>query len=55
MLGLAVMGYGIGMMVEANLGVAPWDTLHIGLQQTFGLTIGIWSQGINGQTVRKST
>ncbi|MED0669961.1 YitT family protein [Aneurinibacillus aneurinilyticus] len=44
MLGLAVMGYGIGMMIEANLGVAPWDTLHIGLQKTFGLTIGIWSQ-----------
>lgn len=44
MLGLAVMGYGIGMMIDANLGVAPWDTLHIGLQKTFGLTIGMWSQ-----------
>ncbi|USG68295.1 YitT family protein [Brevibacillus ruminantium] len=44
MLGLAVMSFGIGMMVEANLGVAPWDTLHIGLQKTFGLTIGMWSQ-----------
>lgn len=44
MLGLAVMGYGIGMMIEADLGVAPWDTLHIGLQKTFGLTIGMWSQ-----------
>ncbi|MGC5327355.1 YczE/YyaS/YitT family protein [Brevibacillus sp. SYSU BS000544] len=50
MLGLAVMGYGIGMMIEANLGVAPWDTLHIGLQKTFGLTIGIWSQ-IVGLTI----
>jgi len=44
MLGLAVMGYGIGMMIEADLGVAPWDTLHIGLQKTLGLTIGMWSQ-----------
>ncbi|MDH4619351.1 YitT family protein [Brevibacillus sp. AY1] len=44
MLGLAVMGYGIAMMIEANVGVAPWDTLHIGLQKTFGLTIGMWSQ-----------
>ncbi|MED4582330.1 YitT family protein [Brevibacillus choshinensis] len=44
MLGLAVMGFGIGTMIEANLGVAPWDTLHIGLQKTFGLTIGTWSQ-----------
>lgn len=44
MLGLAVMGFGIAMMIKANVGVAPWDTLHIGLQKTFGLTIGIWSQ-----------
>lgn len=43
-LGLAVMGFGIAMMIKANLGVAPWDTLHIGLQKTFGLTIGMWSQ-----------
>jgi len=48
MTGLAVMAYGIGMMIEANLGVAPWDTLHIGLQKTFGLTIGIWSQIAGG-------
>lgn len=42
--GLAVMAFGIGTMIEANLGVSPWDTLHIGLQNTFGLTIGMWSQ-----------
>lgn len=50
MLGLAVMAFGIGMMIEANIGVAPWDTLHIGLQKTFGLTIGMWSQ-IAGVTI----
>lgn len=44
MLGLAVMAYGIAMMIEAHFGVAPWDTFHIGLQKTFGLTIGMWSQ-----------
>lgn len=44
MLGLVVMAYGIAMMIEAKLGVAPWDTFHIGLQKTFGLTIGMWSQ-----------
>ncbi|MGO0060760.1 YczE/YyaS/YitT family protein [Brevibacillus fluminis] len=44
MLGLLVMGFGIAMMIEANMGVAPWDTFHIGLQKTFGLTIGMWSQ-----------
>lgn len=44
MLGLLIMAFGIAMMIEANLGVAPWDTFHIGLQKTFGLTIGTWSQ-----------
>lgn len=51
MLGLAVMGFGIGMMIEANLGVAPWDTLHIGLQKTFGLTIGVWSQIVGAMII----
>jgi uncharacterized membrane protein YczE len=54
MLGLAVMAFGIGMMIEANLGVAPWDTLHIGLQMTFGLTIGIWSQIVGGMIILAS-
>lgn len=44
MLGLAVMAVGCVMAIHANLGVTPWDTFHIGLQKTFGLTIGIWAQ-----------
>lgn len=43
-LGLAVIAYGCVLMIVADLGVAPWDVFHIGLQKTFGLTIGIWSQ-----------
>jgi len=43
-LGLAVIAYGCVMMIVADFGVAPWDVFHIGLQKTFGLTIGIWSQ-----------
>ncbi|WP_400163999.1 YitT family protein [Brevibacillus sp. TJ4] len=43
-LGLFVGAFGAVLSIKANLGVAPWDTLHIGLQMTFGLTIGIWSQ-----------
>lgn len=30
-------------MIEADLGVAPWDVLHIGLTNQFGLTVGTWS------------
>lgn len=44
MIGLAVMALGCYMTIQADLGVAPWDVLHIGLQKTFGLTIGIWAQ-----------
>ncbi|QRG69713.1 YczE/YyaS/YitT family protein [Brevibacillus choshinensis] len=43
-LGLFVGALGCVLTIRAHLGVAPWDTFHIGLQKTFGLTIGIWSQ-----------
>jgi uncharacterized membrane protein YczE len=43
-LGLFVGALGCVLTIQAHLGVAPWDTFHIGLQKTFGLTIGIWSQ-----------
>ena len=43
-LGLFVGAFGCVLSIKADLGVAPWDTFHIGLQMTFGLTIGIWSQ-----------
>lgn len=42
-LGLLIMTYGIALMIRANLGVAPWDVLHIGLFHHFGLTVGTWS------------
>lgn len=41
--GLLVMSFGIVLMIEANLGVAPWDVLHIGLTKQVGLTVGSWS------------
>lgn len=41
--GLLVMSLGIVLMIEADLGVAPWDVLHIGLTKQFGLTVGSWS------------
>lgn len=43
-LGLAVMAFGCMLCIQANAGVSPWDVFHIGLFQTFGLTIGTWSQ-----------
>ncbi len=42
-IGLFIMTFGIALMIRANLGVAPWDVLHIGLFRHFGLTVGTWS------------
>lgn len=41
--GLIVMSFGIVLMIEADLGVAPWDVLHIGLTNKIGLTVGTWT------------
>ncbi|MFB4163796.1 YitT family protein [Alteribacillus sp. JSM 102045] len=41
--GLMIMSFGIAMMIRAELGSAPWDVLHIGLQSQLGLTVGTWS------------
>lgn len=43
MIGLMVMAFGIVLMIEANIGSAPWDVFHIGLHLQLGLTIGTWS------------
>lgn len=43
MAGLVLFGVGIGMMLQSELGVSPWDVLHQGLANRFGLTVGIWS------------
>jgi uncharacterized membrane protein YczE len=46
--GLALFGFGIGLMLESGLGVPPWDVLHQGLTVRFGLTVGIWSIIVSG-------
>jgi uncharacterized membrane protein YczE len=39
-LGLLALGSGTGMMVEAELGVSPYDVLHQGLADLTGLSFG---------------
>ncbi len=41
--GIIVMSFGIVLTIKADIGVAPWDVLHIGLYKQFGLTIGTWN------------
>lgn len=41
--GLVIFGWSVALLVEAELGVLPWDVLHQGLARHWGLTIGVWS------------
>ncbi|MBS4173648.1 YitT family protein [Bacillus sp. FJAT-49736] len=42
-IGLLIMACGLDLMIVAHFGATPWDVLHVGLNQHFGLTIGRWS------------
>jgi uncharacterized membrane protein YczE len=42
-LGLVLFGIGIGLMLQSDLGLPPWDVLHQGLANRFGLSVGLWS------------
>lgn len=45
--GLALFGLSIALMVDANLGLGPWDMLHQGLARTLNLPIGWVVVGIS--------
>jgi uncharacterized membrane protein YczE len=40
MVGLIAFGFGIALMVEAGLGLGPWEALHQGIARQTGLAIG---------------
>lgn len=39
--GLAMFGAGIAMVLHADLGAAPWDMLHQGVSDKTGISVGI--------------
>ena len=41
--GLVLYALGIVLMINANIGYAPWEVFHVGLANTIGLTIGVTS------------
>lgn len=41
MLGIVLLGAGIGAMVQADLGLSPWDVLHQGIAERTGLSLGV--------------
>jgi uncharacterized membrane protein YczE len=42
--GIFILALGAASLIEANLGVASWDVLHIGLSKRSILSIGTWVQ-----------
>ena len=38
--GLAVYATGVYLTIQANIGVAPWDCLFLGIEKTFGIKYG---------------
>lgn len=40
LLGIVLLGGGVGLFVEAGLGVSPWDVLHQGLSNRLGISFG---------------
>ena len=40
MIGLVVVGVGFALMVEARLGLGPWEVLHQGISNRIGIPIG---------------
>lgn len=42
--GLFILAFGAATVIEAKLGVASWDVLHIGLARQSLLSIGAWVQ-----------
>lgn len=43
MFGFVLFAIGIMLMIQANIGYAPWDVFHVGLAKTLGITIGMAS------------
>ena len=39
-LGLFLYALGVDLCIQANIGCAPWDVLHMGLSMKLGMTIG---------------
>ncbi|WP_205528668.1 YczE/YyaS/YitT family protein [Desertimonas flava] len=38
--GLAIFGLGVAMLIDADLGAAPWDVFHTGVSDLTGMPVG---------------
>jgi len=40
--GIIILTLGIALTIQSMLGTSPFDSLLVGLNRTFGLTVGSW-------------
>jgi uncharacterized membrane protein YczE len=45
--GLALFGAGVGMILHAELGAAPWDMLHTGISRHLDISVGIVIEAVS--------
>lgn len=43
MIGYWILTLGISLIIVSDVGAGAWDTVYVGLEKQFGLTIGLWS------------
>ncbi len=55
LLGLAGYGFSMALMVQAGLGLDPWDVFHQGLSRHTGMTIGVASAVVGGTVLAGGT
>lgn len=49
--GLIILTLGIALTIQSTLGTSPFDALLVGLNRTFGLTIGSWEIAVGGTMI----
>ena len=49
--GLIILTLGIALTIQSTLGTSPFDALLVGLNRTFGLTIGSWEIVVGGTMI----
>lgn len=40
--GLLTLSFGVVLMIQARIGIAPWDALNVALEKHLGMSIGFW-------------
>lgn len=51
LVGIVILTLGIALTIQSMLGTSPFDSLLVGLNRTYGLTVGSWEIVVGGSLV----